>query len=288
MSRFSVLRYSLTIAGAAILFSASPRTASALDGAIDDTDDNPVYPNACAVIGVPPDEDPDRPLRMASGVLIHPRVVLTAGHVTDWFATIWDVPFERTRISFSADAFDASQWLEVEGYCTHPLYNGYEGAEGFGDTHDLGLVILKEDVVGIEPAALPYAGLLDDMKEAGALEFGAVNGTLLPVVGYGWGYSFPPPTDLRDERGIRRYGPMICMGMMKSSLHFLLDPDGTVTQNGDSGGPTFLEIDDETTVLVAIVAWGSPIPGVDHRYRVDTVDSRDFIDAVLWEVECSE
>jgi hypothetical protein len=287
MYRFIVFTYSLALVASAVLFAGSPPVALALDNAQDDNDVNPAYPNACAVIGIP--ADADGPTRSASGVLIHPRVVLTAGHVTDWFATIWDVPPERARVSFSADIFaDDAVWLEVEDYCTHPLYNGYEGAEGFGDTHDLGLVILKEEVAGIEPATLPYEGLLDDLKAAELLEFGADHGTQFTVVGYGWGYSFPPPTDLRDERGIRRYGPMICMGLMKSSLHFLLDPDGTVTQNGDSGGPTFLEIDDETSVLVAIVAWGSPIPGVDHRYRVDTPDSLEFIESVLSTLACPE
>jgi hypothetical protein len=246
---------------------------------LEDTDLNPQHPNACAVIGVP--ADPDGLLRMASAVLIHPQVVLTAGHVTDWFETIWDVPAERTRISFAANAFDESQWLEVDDYVTHPLYNGYFGPEGHADTHDLGVIILKEPVVGITPATLPPEGLLDAMKADGTLRFGAVQGTQFTVVGYGWGFSFPPPTPLQDERGIRRYGPTTCMGMTDASVHFLLDPDGVVTQNGDSGCPTFWEDADGNRILVAVTTWGSPVPGIDHRYRIDTEDSLDFIDLVI-------
>ena len=67
--------------------------------------------------------------------------------------------------------------------------------------------------------------------------------------------------------------------------HFLLDPDGVVTQNGDSGGPTFWEDADGNRILVAVTAWGSPVPGVDHRYRVDTPDSLAFIDCMIEAVE---
>ena len=199
----SSYRRVFTLAAAACLVMSGAHPVWAIDGGIDDSDTGAEHPNACAVIGIP--ADPTGPTRSASGVLIHPRVVLTAGHVTDWFATIWDVPPERTRISFSADIFAGDAvWLEVEDYITHPLYNGYFGAEGHGDVHDLGLVILKEAVAGIEPAVLPYAGLLDDLKTAGLLQFGANHGTQLTVVGYGWGYSFPPPTPQRSERGIDR------------------------------------------------------------------------------------
>ncbi len=286
MSRFSMLRCLLLLGIAAIFLAGGLPSAHAIDGGFEDSDEAPQHPNACAVIGIP--ADPDELLRMASGALIHPRVVLTAGHVTDWFGTIWDVPADRTRISFAADAFDETQWLKVSYYETHPLYNGYFGPEGHADTHDLGVIILEEPVVGITPAALPPEGLLDAMKADGTLQFGAVQGTQFTVVGYGWGFSFPPPTPLRDDRGIRRYGPTTCMGMTHASLHFLLDPDGVVTQNGDSGCPTFWEDAEGNRVLVAVTTWGSPVPGVDHRYRVDTPDSLAFIDAVLLSVEGEE
>jgi hypothetical protein len=283
MSRKSILSCLTALVGLAALGAVAPPAAWALDGALALPDETSEHPNACAVIGVP--ADPDGPLRMASGVLIHPRVVLTAGHVTDWYATIWDVPPERTRISFALDAFDETHWLEVEDYMTHPLYNGYFGAGGHADTHDLGVVILKEAVEGITPATLPSEGLLDLLKADGSLRFGADHGTQMTIVGYGWGYSFPPPTPLRYERGIKRYGPTICMGMTHASLHFLLDPDGVVTQNGDSGGPTFWETDSGELIVVALTAWGAPSPGVGHRYRVDTPDSLDFINCAIGAVE---
>jgi hypothetical protein len=95
--------------------------------------------------------DPDHPEVVGSGVLIHPRVLLTAGHVTITSERLLrdGVPlFEVSRISFGTDAFDLSSWVEAVAVMPHP---GFEG-----DAHDLGVVILKE------PVDLPCATLADD------------------------------------------------------------------------------------------------------------------------------
>lgn len=270
-------------------FAAPHQTLAVGGGAVDD---EYRYPNVCAVLGL---RDGDLPPRIASGVLIHPRVVLTAGHVTDWFATIWDIDVDDVRISFAVDARDESAWLTADGYCTHPLYNGFEGAEGLADPHDLGVIILSEPVpgtnqdpdYGIDPAVLPDEGFLDLLKDVGLLQFGVESGTPMTVVGYGRGLSFPPPAEIAgDYFRIRRYGANPAMGISPAFLHVWQDPDGISTQRSDSGGPTFLEIGDQR-ILVATTSWSGALLGIDHRYRVDTTDSLDFIDAVLSSVECS-
>ena len=70
------------------------------------------HPNVCAVVALASPEQ-GWGIRIASGTLIHPRVVLTAGHVTHWFAEWWDVPPDRVRVSFAANALDEKSWLEV-------------------------------------------------------------------------------------------------------------------------------------------------------------------------------
>jgi hypothetical protein len=256
----------------------APRAAWAIGGGtVDETNE---YASACAVLGLREGAPP----RIASGVLIHPRVVLTAGHVIDWFANVWHTPPEDVRISFDLDAYDdEATWLEVKDYMPHPMYNG---AGGFGDPHDLGVLILEEPVTEIEPAVLPEEGLLDLLKAAGLLQFGLAGGTPMTVVGYGRGFSFPPPADVRADRGVRRFGTIPCMGMTLAHLHFFQDPDGVNSQRGDSGGPTFLETENGR-VLLAVCSWGGvgAYTGIDHRYRIDTADALAFIDATLLSVE---
>ena len=69
-------------------------------------------------------------IKLGSGTLIHPRVMLTAGHLTHWFATVWNAQPGDLRVSFDPYALDEETWLEVERYITHPDYNDYQGSGG--------------------------------------------------------------------------------------------------------------------------------------------------------------
>jgi hypothetical protein len=161
------------------------------------------------------------------------------------------------------------------------------------------LIVLSEPVAGtdedsengIDPAVLPpFEGFLDTVKDVGWLQFGLESGTPMTVVGYGRGLSFPPPAEVAgDYFRIRRYGTSPAMGMTPAFLHFFQDPEGISTQRSDSGGPTFLEIGDQR-ILVATTSWAGAgaLTGIDHRYRVDTADSLDFIYEILLDVECEE
>jgi hypothetical protein len=271
----------------AVLAVSAPRCAWAVGGGTPDKTGK--YPNACAVLGLREENPP----RIASGVLIHPRVVLTAGHVTDWFATIWETPPDDVRVTFAFDAEDTTAWREVAAYETHFMYNDFSGAEGIADPHDIGLVILKcpvpgtdEDPVnGIDPAELPDEGLLDLLQDAGLLDFGLNGGTSMTVVGYGRGLSFPPPEELAEDfLRKRHYGSGPAMGMTRAFLHFYQDPEGVNTQRSDSGGPTFVKVDG-LRMLVATTSWSGSLTGIDHRYRVDTPDAIGFIECIIAAVE---
>ncbi len=279
MFRLFVRRCLVILAAVAMLAVNRPHPAWAIGGGtVDETSE---YASACAVLGLREGAPP----RIASGVLIHPRVVLTAGHVIDWFANVWETPPGDVRISFDLDAYDdEATWLAVKDYEIHLMYNGLRGEGGLADPHDLGVVILEEPVTDVEPAALPDEGLLDVLKAAGLLQFGLAGGTPMTVVGYGRGLSFPPPEEIREDRGIRRFGTGSSMGMTPTFLHFFQDPDGVSTQRGDSGGPTFLETDGGR-VMVAITSWSGTLTGIDHRYRIDTEDAILFIECMIAAVE---
>lgn len=101
-----------------------------------------------------------------SGTLIAANVVLTAGHCTS-FWTAAGIP--EVWITFDAAAsVDAETWVPIPGqgtwYTTHAwvTHPGYDDA-AWPFTWDYGLVFLDEPAVGITPAELPMAGVVDEL-----------------------------------------------------------------------------------------------------------------------------
>jgi hypothetical protein len=123
---------------------------------------------------------PDAPYIVGSCVLVHPRVVLTAGHVTASGEELLalGIPLsDISRISFGTNAFDPSGWVESVALMTHPAFGS--GPEFC----DIGVIILKEPV-DLPCATLPHEGLLDDLRSAGLLVNLGNHGNFL-AVGYG-------------------------------------------------------------------------------------------------------
>ena len=110
-----------------------------------------------------------------SGVLIHERVFLTAGHCINYlfFANLINeegCPIDRTTrpgpgvwVSFDYDPDltnpgtenKCDSCLDVERVLIHP---------DFAKRVDIGVIILKDKTV-LEPIALPTEGLLDELKD---------------------------------------------------------------------------------------------------------------------------
>jgi hypothetical protein len=101
-----------------------------------------------------------------SGTLIDEDVVLTAGHCTSF----WEDPDSGiTEVYVTFDPYasvDLDTW-EITGgtwyvstsLVTHPDYVD----EDWPFTSDYGLAFLDEPVTGITPAALPVAGVIDEL-----------------------------------------------------------------------------------------------------------------------------
>jgi hypothetical protein len=186
--------------------------------------------------------DPIEDLVHCSGVLIHERVFLTAGHCTGPVAFPLP-PFIAQFVSLGVNVLDRSTWIRVSRIVTDPSIPPcpfppgcdpttedvfHSGDPGVGDH---GLVFLSQAVRHIAPAKLAHPGTLETVKAAQ---------TPMTIVGY------PLPTPLADESewdGLRRYRP--------SSLDKVLNEDWatwSLPSNvcfGDSGGPIF--VDDHPT-----------------------------------------
>jgi|MudIll2142460700_1097286.scaffolds.fasta_scaffold144263_2 hypothetical protein len=100
---------------------------------------------------------------ICSGTLIAADVVLTAGHCTSFWT---EDGISEVMVTFDSQAAVDVDWEPVGGvwYVTHSwvTHPGYVDAD-WPFTADFGLVFLDEPVTGITPAALPEAGLVDQL-----------------------------------------------------------------------------------------------------------------------------
>ena len=232
---------------------------------------------------------PGAPFVVGSGVLIHPRVLLTAGHVTKSGEELLaqGVPlFDISRVSFGTDAFDPSTWVEGVALMTHPGFISAHNKNGLPpDFPDVGVIILKEPV-DLPIATLPYEGLLDELRAAGLLS-NEGDPTRFLAVGYGATLNFPPPEEVPGD-GLRRFSfPEYC-GLTPNEVHLNQNPaaGNSGMAGGDSGGPLFWTAPSGELILVGIHrATDHERIALEMDYRVDVPQTLSFIDVVIEMVE---
>jgi hypothetical protein len=232
-----------------------------------------------------------------SGVLIHERVFLTAGHCTGpgEFPT---PSFFALFVSLAVNALDQTTWIRVAKehtdpgsgmikwrVVTHPSIPPCPGPPGCDPTiqdifhagdpgiTDTGLVFLEAPVRGVAPAKLGPPGVLETRKGAR---------TPMTIVGY----PLPAPTDESEWDGLRRY--------RTSGLDNVLDETWatwSLPSNvcfGDSGGPIFKDhpgAQKKNEPLVANVSDG----GIDclsanTNARLDSIAVKKWIKETIREV----
>jgi hypothetical protein len=277
-------------------------------------DTNNIYSNVGSVIvydtyGL--DSGYPRVIPDFSGTLIHPRVLLTAGHGAEGIASgvvkVLGVSFEPVVDLNGVDPNDPAtwpnSWRRVKSYeysyvrrdehASRPLSDELQVHPRTANPNeeDIAVLILEEPVTDIVPAALPSPGLLDYLKRSGQLEAPRPGGTLFTVAGYGFSLEFPPPQPIppitADEKVLRKFAETGYLGLNDAWLITFQNPAAGAgyggTGAGDSGGPTFWH--DPATgqdVLVSITSWGDTYVGMSFSYRIDTPESLEFIqDAIL-------
>ena len=223
----------------------------------------------------------------ASGSLIHPRVYLTAGHVTyaiEGFIAQRTLTLNDLRVSFAPNGFDSATRRPVSGVLTHPDFTHLTSS-----TEDVGVLILRDPVTEIPAMPLPPLGFLDALAASGQLKTQS-DRAFLKVVGYGIDpggannghLPFPPD-------GLRRSAQPEFQNLHDRWLY--TDQNDSHDNSGscecDSGGPLFYA--DPVTrqeTLVALVSGGN-LSNV-HNYRVDTAEALTFINGVIARVNAGE
>jgi hypothetical protein len=106
----------------------------------------------------------EEPIQWCSGTLMHPRAFLMAGHCVDPLLQR-DIPPERVWVSFYTNAFK-KPWQAVERFVLHPDYS----FPPFNDSHDVGIIVLKDEV-DLPLATLAPVGFLEELWEEGKLRW---------------------------------------------------------------------------------------------------------------------
>jgi hypothetical protein len=213
-----------------------------------------------------------------SGTLIHPRVVLTAGHVVTMIKSgqviLLGVTFDQ-----EPKLGDPTTWLDVSS-----VVGAFTGFNSDPKGMDIGALILRDPVTSITPALLPDIGLLDDLREAGKLQAGP-EASRFTVVGYGMVLDYPPPRLSWEDPPTRNMAVSGFRAMNGGWLHLNQNQAQGYggTARGDSGGPTFWT-DPETNqeFLVAVTSWGDmPCVADSVSYRVDTPEALQFVEDTI-------
>ena len=204
---------------------------------------------------------PDGP----TGVLISPTVLLTAGHVTrDWARRGL-----QARVTFEPVRATATTWYTGTVH-TNPAFDPLRA----DDPGDLGVVVFDTPVVGITPAALPSAGLLDNLGPQGLAR------TTFEVVGYGVseflsganGGGTPHPN--RDSAGTRKVAQQTFKNLTRAWLNLQQHLDGQVC-TGDSGAPSLFA---GSNVIAGITVGAlGPCNNTVWDQRIDTPAARAFL-----------
>jgi secreted trypsin-like serine protease len=185
-----------------------------------------------------------------SGVLVAPRVFLTAAHCTEFALSTGGA-----YVAFG-DTLDPSQWQPIHGTpVSDPAY-GHDAA----DLQDLGVVLLDRPPP-VAPAVLPAPGAGDGL-----------HGSAVVAVGYGYSQRDGNKSFVYD--GARHAASLDVASETATTLR-LSSHDGVALCFGDSGGPQYLG---DSTTVVSVTSGGNSVCGGNATaMRLDSASARAFL-----------
>ena len=204
-----------------------------------------------------------------TGMLIAPTVFLTAGHCTTFLD---QAGLAQARVTFDPLFSDTARFYTGSVH-TNPLYTPFmTGSQS--DPGDFGVIVFSEPVNGISPAALPTAGVLDQLGPQG------LRSLAFPTVGYGitrllGGSNGGGPPDIdRSSAGTRMLASQGFFSLSDAWLRLSM-LNGGRSCTGDSGSPSFLG---DTDLVVAIGIGGDfECAAMNAALRLDTPSARAFL-----------
>lgn len=211
--------------------------------------------------------------QICTGTLISETVFLTASHCTYFLDDLLaDIPGSELLVTFDPTISESSTYYTGQWYTNPDFLTNRDAA----DTSDIAVIVLDESP-GIEPARLPTAGLLDELKDSGVLR-----NTRFTAVGYGTirvtNTTGPHGIlDNMDRNRVEQGFRSLTKSWLNLSMTLPTGDGGTCY--GDSGGPHFIHMNgEETNIVVSITITGDvPCVSSDKTYRTDTEAAREFL-----------
>jgi hypothetical protein len=203
-----------------------------------------------------------------SGILIAPKVFLTAGHCTRGLQSWLDQGFiTAVYVTFETQFTPDAPLVKVNGIVTYP-YSGM----GSNDPHDLGVLLWDTSVTDRATTPLPAVGLLDKLHLS--------PDTLLTSVGYGMDTDNIHGNPTYTNTLTRSMGALAYRSITPAyvNVSMLANQGYDNICFGDSGGPAFVQVNGaEQLIAINMSVNSTSCEEQGTLYRLDTSSAREFL-----------